>query len=132
LTTARNISPGDKYAEGAPASEIKKRSARAGGHFIIEIMNGPEDGRIIECPVLPVTIGRSSENPVHLPYDHLVSRHHARIERKGNKLVLLDLNSTNGTYVREQRVRDETTIEVNKLFRTGATLLTIRLRATGD
>lgn len=102
------------------------------GRFVIEIMNGPEDGRIIECPEFPITIGRATDNMIHLPYDHLVSRHHARVEKNGNVLLLEDLESTNGTYFRDKRVRDDVNIDLNKMFRVGATVLCIRLRSAKE
>jgi ABC-type multidrug transport system ATPase subunit/pSer/pThr/pTyr-binding forkhead associated (FHA) protein len=45
-----------------------------------------------------LTFGRAARNDLVL--DHpLVSRFHARLEREGDRLVLVDLGSTNGTYV---------------------------------
>ncbi len=104
---------------------------KEGGAFIVEIMNGAEDGRIVKISTFPVTIGRASENLVQLPYDHLLSRHHARIE-KTDRLILRDLKSTNGTYVGKQRVRGEVPVELDQLFRVGATLLTVRHQTAGD
>jgi len=109
--------------------DAKPSPTGTSGKFIIEVMNGPEDGRTVECAEFPITVGRASDNLIHLPYDHLISRYHAKLELKESKLILHDLNSTNWTYVREQRIKDEKSIELNKMFRVGATLLTIRLRS---
>jgi len=50
------------------------------------------------------TFGRSEESDVVL--DHpLVSRHHAKIVREVNRVVLFDLGSANGTFVDGRRVR---------------------------
>jgi hypothetical protein len=38
-----------------------------------------------------------------------VSRHHARIERRGKTLHIIDLNSTNGTYVNGRRLAPQQT-----------------------
>ncbi len=92
----------------------------------IEVMNGPEDGRVVVCDKMPICIGRASDNEVHLPFDHLISRHHARLIETGGKIALCDLNSTNGTFVGSKRVQDRVMIERNRLFRVGATTLTIR------
>ncbi|RJP22759.1 MAG: FHA domain-containing protein [Candidatus Abyssobacteria bacterium SURF_5] len=113
----------------AQSVNAAKSSSRRIGRFVIEIMNGPEDGRIIECREFPITIGRASDNIVHLPYDHLISRHHATIEREGDSLTLTDLKSTNGTFFREHKVQGQVAIDLNKLLRVGATLLTVRLRS---
>ncbi len=52
---------------------------------------------------LAVTIGRESGNFIQLE-DHEVSRRHAEIRRVGEKLVLGDLKSSNGTFVNDRRV----------------------------
>ncbi len=52
-----------------------------------------------------VTIGRTTENAVDLEFPP-VSRHHARIERRGATFLLRDLNSRNGTWVGGQRVEE--------------------------
>jgi pSer/pThr/pTyr-binding forkhead associated (FHA) protein len=46
-----------------------------------------------------LTIGR------HAPKDAAVSKHHAIIERKGEKLILLDKGSRNGTFVNGIKVK---------------------------
>lgn len=49
------------------------------------------------------SIGRGVDNEIVIASKR-VSREHARIRREGRKLVLEDLNSTNGTFLNEQRV----------------------------
>lgn len=54
---------------------------------------------------LPATLGRDN-NVVSVVLDDLdVSRQHARIEMADNELVVVDLDSTNGTFVNDQRVK---------------------------
>jgi adenylate cyclase len=56
-------------------------------------------------PVTAATthLGRAEDNTVSLAIEG-VSRHHAKILRRGDQVVLIDLNSLNGTYVNNQRV----------------------------
>jgi pSer/pThr/pTyr-binding forkhead associated (FHA) protein len=50
-----------------------------------------------------ITIGRSEDNDVII--DNLaVSRHHAQLVQKEDRLILEDLNSFNGTFVNEKKV----------------------------
>lgn len=106
-----------------PAERTKK--------IIVEIMNGPEDGRLVVCDKTPISIGRGTDNNIGIPYDHLASRHHAKIVKSEEKLILRDLNSTNGTFVGGKRVREDTPIKPKKLFRVGATLMMVKLRSAG-
>ena len=96
--------------------------------LMVEVMNGPEDGREITCDKFPITIGRSGENSIGLSCDHLISRHHARIEKSEKEFVLKDLKSTNGTFIKDKQVQKNTPIELDQLFRVGATLLKMKMR----
>jgi len=64
-----------------------------------------------------VTIGRAVENGIVIT-SRRVSREHARLRREGWRVVLEDLNSTNGTFLNDERVltpvelRDEDRITV--------------------
>ncbi|HET7375612.1 MAG TPA: ATP-binding cassette domain-containing protein, partial [Anaerolineae bacterium] len=50
-----------------------------------------------------LTIGRATDCDLRLD-SPLVSHHHARLERSGPAHLLIDLNSTNGTFVNSQRI----------------------------
>ncbi len=53
----------------------------------------------------PVTLGRGSENTIVLENDS-VSRRHAKIEKRGRAYLVSDLDSTNGTYVNDELVKE--------------------------
>ncbi len=64
-----------------------------------------KDSVISECPIdrEETTIGRKPENTIHI--DNLaVSGRHARVLKIGNKVILEDLGSTNGTFVNNKRI----------------------------
>lgn len=58
-----------------------------------------------------LSFGRNTDNDVIL-YDDQVSRHHARITRHGERFLLEDLSSSNGTFLREQRLAAGTPSEL--------------------
>ncbi len=68
---------------------------------------------IIEQPGMPpqtvplvrdeIRFGRAEDNEVVLVADE-VSRHHAKLVRRGDRYILEDLKSMNGTYVNQQRI----------------------------
>ena len=68
------------------------------------LVKAPQGGtKEIEVPRTPFTIGRKYDNDLCLE-DIAVSGHHARIAQVQEVLFLEDLNSTNGTFVNEQKI----------------------------
>ena len=69
-----------------------------------------------------VSIGRSPENVVVIP-DAGVSRTHAELRKEGNRLILRDLQSSNGTYIYDgkefRRVEVEGDVSPNSLVKLG-------------
>ena len=61
-------------------------------------------GTAVEAGPVPTTIGRSDDNVIVLDGDDYASGHHARIESGLDGTWLIDLGSTNGTYVNAERV----------------------------
>ena len=70
-------------------------------HLIIEQPTQP--AMRVELMKAVTSLGRSEDNDVVLVADE-VSRHHAEIRRRGDRLLLVDLKSMNGTYVNRQRI----------------------------
>ena len=67
-----------------------------------------------------LTIGRHPDNDI-VPKDAAVSYHHAIIERKGEKLIVLDKESRNGTFVNGTKVQsaelnDEDTVQIGNVI----------------
>ncbi len=58
----------------------------------------------------PATIGRHPTNDVELPFDS-VSRFHARLEKHGKEIRVIDLHSSNGTFVNSARVQISPLVE---------------------
>jgi adenylate cyclase len=68
------------------------------------------------------SIGRTPENDIELK-DSLISRRHTSIVRKGDRHVLYDLGSSNGTFVNRERV-DSKPLENGDVIRVGDTEMT--------
>lgn len=76
--------------------------------MLLTIENGLQKGQVYELTDTVVTLGRQEgENTIVLE-DSRVSRHHARLEMKGKNVVLRDLDSTNGTFVNGEEVKEQT------------------------
>jgi pSer/pThr/pTyr-binding forkhead associated (FHA) protein len=64
----------------------------------LRVLDGADRGEVFEDIEPPVTIGREEGNSVKLN-DERISRFHLKIQEDQGKLVLTDLESTNGTRV---------------------------------
>ena len=93
--------------------------------FILEVLGGPLDGKTWAFD-REITIGRDDTVAgACIPLDRYISRTHARIREDGERLLLLDLESRNGTKVGGQVVTAETVIAPGERFVVGRTLLRV-------
>ncbi len=63
-----------------------------------QVLEGMERGRIFALIETPFTIGREEDNSIQLN-DERVSRFHLKIQEDDGRIILTDLDSTNGTRV---------------------------------
>jgi pilus assembly protein CpaF len=73
---------------------------------LVIVQGGPR-GRKIALPGREAVIGRVKGCTVRLAA-HEVSRKHCHIREKNGKVTILDLSSSNGTYVNGRRIAEET------------------------
>jgi clan AA aspartic protease (TIGR02281 family) len=69
-----------------------------------------------------ITIGRDSDNDVVIN-DSKVSRHHLQIIGDGAGFRIVDLNSTNGTFVNDRKISGESLLTASDTVRIGNTIL---------
>jgi hypothetical protein len=70
----------------------------------LRVLDGADRGRSYEDVPTPVTIGREEGNTIQLN-DERVSRFHLKIQEDREKVVLTDLESTNGTKVNGEDIQ---------------------------
>lgn len=70
----------------------------------LRVIDGCDRGRCFENLQTPITIGREDGNTVQLN-DERISRFHLKIQADKDKVVLTDLDSTNGSKVNGQEVQ---------------------------
>ncbi len=68
------------------------------------VIRGNDQGTRFELDETPAAIGRDVSNRIQL-HDTEVSRRHAELRSDGDRFVLTDLNSSNGTFVNGRRIR---------------------------
>ena len=66
----------------------------------------------IELKRFPYTVGKMAGCVDHVLSDDSVSRIHARFDREGERVLLTDMNSTNGTYKNGLRMQPQETVEL--------------------
>lgn len=70
----------------------------------IRVLDGADRGRVFQNLATPITIGREEGNTIQLN-DERVSRYHIKIQEDHERLVITDLESTNGTKVNGEDVQ---------------------------
>lgn len=111
-----------------PAQRGKRKSRR--GEFerqpstSLELMDSGEIPPVFPLESDEIKIGRLQTNDIILP-DPNVSRVHAKIERRNESFFILDLDSTNGTYLNEKRIT-EAKLKDGDIIRVGSTRLLFR------
>jgi len=87
------------------------------------ILNQGMTGRLFDLNVERTTVGRVDDNTFQIA-DASVSSHHAEIILRGDDIVIKDLNSTNGTFINNEKVT-ETVLKPGQTLRFGQVELKI-------
>lgn len=92
----------------------------------LRILDGPDKGKEYRQLSLPISIGREPENNVPLN-DERVSRYHCRILEDHGKVILTDVDSTNGTKLNGQSIWLGV-LQPGDVISTGQTLMIVGTR----
>jgi pSer/pThr/pTyr-binding forkhead associated (FHA) protein len=88
------------------------------------ITEGDESGREFQVSG-SLAIGRDASAGIVIDDDE-TSRRHAVVTRDGDELLIVDLDSTNGTWVNDERIAAEHPVRIGDRVRIGATVLELR------
>lgn len=119
----------DRVPVAGAAANSPDRRLRLPGSYRLSLacIAGPDSGRIFEIEKARMVIGRANADIVLA--DIQCSRNHAALEIQDDKVTLVDLGSTNGTYVGDQRV-NRLELENRSEFEIGTTTLMLIRSAT--
>ena len=91
------------------------------------IQSAEQKGRSYELTVDKTTVGRVDDNTFQIA-DASISSHHCEILLRGTDVVIKDLNSTNGTYINDDKI-SESVLKPGQKLRLGQVVLSLE---TGD
>ncbi|MGD8375921.1 MAG: FHA domain-containing protein [Acidobacteriota bacterium] len=91
-----------------------------GRRVCLAVLSGPDQGTMIPVLQPRLVIGRSDADVILA--DPEISRRHAVLEVYGDRFIVRDLNSTNGTFVGDRRITAEE-LESQEEFRVGTSRL---------
>lgn len=91
----------------------------------LAVIAGPLKGTTIPLGSAPVLVGRAPTSTLVIEDDYCSSRH-CRIYLDGDRWMVEDLGSTNGTFLGNRRVDDPVAFTPGEKIRMGATALELR------
>ncbi|MEA5117193.1 MAG: FHA domain-containing protein [Propionicimonas sp.] len=122
----RKLSPAELAASGAPvehpAPTLTKRAERKLPRTL-KVTHGSQAGTILPLGQ-PILIGRAQDCQLLLDDDY-VSTRHARVFLGEGGYFVEDLDSTNGTFVNNQRIGVPTPLTPADILRIGRTLMVL-------
>jgi two-component system, NtrC family, sensor kinase len=114
--------PGDHQAwRPLPSSQGTSNITRHWGMASLFVIQGRDQGRRFDLAQDVVTIGRDNSNIIQL-HDSETSRHHSEIRWADGGHVLVDLQSSNGTFINEKPITEQRLVNGDRV-QIGGTLL---------
>lgn len=118
------VPPDESMPEVVPAPSVKVATAPARGRLIVRSVSVSEgqagaDEREFILDDRDVAIGRSPSCDIALSGDQLASRRHALVRCKSGRYTIVDLGSSNGTYVNDIEIREEATLRDGDIIKIG-------------
>jgi len=92
-----------------------------GGQSCLVVIYGPDLGHRYELADNELTIGRDIANSITIDLDN-VSRRHARLVQREDKVFLQDLGSTNGTFLNDEEVKGDVPLRSGDLVKVGGAI----------
>ena len=110
-------------APNAPGSLVMEPNGSNATKLVI--VEGDRTGHSIALDRRELTIGRAEDSDLIVD-DEFASTHHAKLVLINNDWLVQDLNSTNGTFIGENRIGTPAVVKVNTPIRIGKTVFELR------
>jgi len=109
-----------------PASMAANVSGVGAQEVFLYAEHGPGTGQLLPVGEGALILGRSSSCDLRLPHAS-ISRRHARLTRRGERLFLEDLGSQNGTFLDDERLAGPQELQVGQRIHIGPAVLRLRV-----
>jgi hypothetical protein len=103
-----------------------RRAPRSAGRTLLVVLEPRGMRGTTHVLADTLTLGRTEDNDVVLESDTFISSHHARVEMRPSGPWLVDLGSTNGSYVNGQRITGEKSLRRGDRVQVGSTVMEVR------
>lgn len=118
----------DEALGDSPQVDSRPVEERPVAHLVV--VGGPETGRLIRLRAAETVLGRSLDVAGKLN-DPSASQRHAKVLQHDNGYVLVDLGSTNGTHLNEERLQGPVLLAHGDTIRIGTTRLRFLCKGAG-
>ena len=117
------LAPKRPKKKNAPKPKAAPPPAKKPNAAVVTLHTGG-GSRALEVDSDEITFGRSADNTVSLSDDY-ASGHHCRVTRDGKNWRLEDVGSTNGTFVKGNRISSVVRLKSGSRFTVGSTEIEI-------
>ncbi len=114
--------------QAGPAAPIE---APPSEYHCLELLEGELPEELIAIETSSVRIGRTTPADIVLPH-RSISREHCVVGLANDELLVTDLNSTNGTYIDDERITRATILPVGAILRLGQVSLRHAIHPHGE
>lgn len=109
-----------------PTSMVSTVAGVGNQEVFLYAEHGPGTGQLLPVGEGALILGRSSSCDLRLPHAS-ISRRHARLTRRGERLFLEDLGSQNGTFLDDERLAGPRELLVGQRIHIGPAVLRLRV-----
>ena len=119
------VMPAARVGGGSASRGRAKKSVGKGVPMFVVIEPKQHRGATYNLSSV-LAIGRLEDNDIVIDDDSFISSHHARIEIRPEGAWVVDLGSTNGSFVNGQRLTGERSVRKGDRIQVGSTVLEMR------
>lgn len=116
------------YKDVKGGNKGRSSSNRVKTAYGLEVINAGQNSNLKKGSLIhvrnSVTIGRKEDNAIVLS-DSFVSSNHAKLYIRNNEFYIEDLDSTNGTYINNNKVSGRVKLRVNDEIKIGTVIFKV-------